>query len=156
MQAASKEIHNRGFYAYGPLGCALQANVDLWRKHFVIEEEMLEIDDVILTPEDDFQTSRYVDKFADWMCKDPKKGECLRANHLVRSFIYIQGPSFAAPIEVSKHVHGIRIHFGDNILRPFFPYSTVIEHNTLIVEQLETKEDVKTNQGLKPNEFRCD
>ena len=41
---------NRGLYAYGPPGCALQANIiDAWKKHFVLEEDMLEIDDVILT-----------------------------------------------------------------------------------------------------------
>lgn len=79
---------NRGLYTYGPPGCALQANlVDLWRKHFVFEEDMLEIDDVILTPEDVFKTSGHVDKFADWMCKDPKKGEFLRADHLVRKYL---------------------------------------------------------------------
>ena len=61
--------------------------MDLWRKHFVLEEDMLEIDDVILTPEDVFKTSGHVDKFADWMCKDPKKGEFLRADHLV-SYVY--------------------------------------------------------------------
>merc|ERR1711939_943917 len=32
----------RGLFDYGPPGCALQANVvDLWRKHFVLEEDML-------------------------------------------------------------------------------------------------------------------
>ena len=35
---------NKGLYDYGPPGCALQANiVDLWRKHFVLEEDMLEL-----------------------------------------------------------------------------------------------------------------
>ncbi len=77
--ASGLKEDNRGFYAYGPLGCALQSNkTDLWRRYFVIEEDMLENDDVILTPEDGFPTSRHVDKFADWVCKDHKKGECLR------------------------------------------------------------------------------
>lgn len=75
---------NGGLYDYGPPGCALQANiVDLWRKHFVLEEDMLELDCTILTPEDVFKTSGHVDRFADWMCKDPVKGEYLRADHLV-------------------------------------------------------------------------
>lgn len=35
---------NRGLYDYGPPGCGLQANiVDIWRKHFVLEEDMLEL-----------------------------------------------------------------------------------------------------------------
>ena len=41
----------KGLFDYGPPGCALQANiVDLWRKHFVLEEHMLELDCTILTP----------------------------------------------------------------------------------------------------------
>lgn len=35
---------NRSLFDYGPPGCALQANIiDLWRKHFVLEEDMLEL-----------------------------------------------------------------------------------------------------------------
>jgi glycyl-tRNA synthetase len=79
---------NRGLYDYGPPGCALQANiVDVWRKHFVLEEDMIELDCTILTPEDVFKTSGHVDKNADWMCKDPKKGDYLRANHLIKNVL---------------------------------------------------------------------
>lgn len=43
---------------YGPPGCALQSNiVDLWRKHFVLQEDMLELYCTILTPEDDIFNS---------------------------------------------------------------------------------------------------
>lgn len=41
----------------------------------------------ILTPEDVFKTSGHVDKFADWMCKDPEKGEYIRADHLVETVL---------------------------------------------------------------------
>ncbi|KAI0552183.1 hypothetical protein F4679DRAFT_101905 [Xylaria curta] len=79
---------NRGLYDYGPPGCALQANiVDLWRKHLVLEENMLELDCTVLTPEAVLKTSGHVDKFADWMCKDPARGECLRADHLVENVL---------------------------------------------------------------------
>ncbi|RMD40435.1 hypothetical protein DV735_g4693, partial [Chaetothyriales sp. CBS 134920] len=78
----------RGLYDYGPPGCALQANVvDLWRKHFVLEEDMLELDCTMLTPEAVLKTSGHVDKFADWMCKDPKSGEIFRADHLVEGVL---------------------------------------------------------------------
>lgn len=67
---------NRGLFDYGPPGCALQANiVDVWRKHFVLEENMLELDCTVVTPEPVLRTSGHVDKFADWMCKDPVKGK---------------------------------------------------------------------------------
>ncbi|KAF2805544.1 glycyl-tRNA synthetase [Mytilinidion resinicola] len=79
---------NKGLYDYGPPGCALQANiVDAWRKHFVLEEDMLELDCTMLTPEEVFKTSGHVEKFADWMCKDPITGDYLRADHLVESVL---------------------------------------------------------------------
>lgn len=78
----------RGLYDYGPTGCSLQNNiVDTWRKHFVLEENMLELDCTALTPEDVFKTSGHVDKFSDWMCKDPKSGDYLRADHLVENVL---------------------------------------------------------------------
>ncbi|KAI2602195.1 glycyl-tRNA synthetase 1 [Hypoxylon sp. NC1633] len=79
---------NRGLFDYGPPGCSLQANlVDAWRKHFVLEENMLELDCPVITPELVLQTSGHVDKFADWMCKDSVKGEYLRADHLVENVL---------------------------------------------------------------------
>jgi glycyl-tRNA synthetase len=77
-----------GLYDYGPPGCALQANlIDIWRKHFVLEEDMLEVDTTMLTPSEVLKTSGHVDKFADWMCKDPKTGEIFRADHLVEAVL---------------------------------------------------------------------
>lgn len=77
-----------GLYDYGPPGCALQANIiDAWRKHFVLEENMLEVDCTMLTPHEILKTSGHVDKFADWMCKDPKSGEIFRADHLVEEVL---------------------------------------------------------------------
>lgn len=77
-----------GLYDYGPPGCALQANIiDIWRKHFILEEDMLEVDCTVLTPHDVLKTSGHVDKFADWMCKDPKNGEIMRADHFVEDIL---------------------------------------------------------------------
>jgi glycyl-tRNA synthetase len=77
-----------GLFDYGPPGCAVQANIiDLWRKHFVLEEDMLEVDTTMLTPHEVLKTSGHVDKFADWMCKDPKTGEIFRADHLVEEVL---------------------------------------------------------------------
>ncbi|KAJ2906681.1 hypothetical protein MKZ38_000417 [Zalerion maritima] len=78
----------KGLYDYGPPGCGLQANIiDVWRKHFVLEEDMLEVDCSVLTPYEVLKTSGHVDKFADWMCKDPKNGEILRADHFVEDVL---------------------------------------------------------------------
>ncbi len=93
----------RGLYDYGPPGCSLQANVvDLWRKHFVLEEDMLEVDCTMLTPEAVLKTSGHVDKFADWMCKDPKSGEIFRADHLVEQVL-------EARLKADKEARGVKV-----------------------------------------------
>ncbi|XP_044531251.1 glycine--tRNA ligase [Gracilinanus agilis] len=77
-----------GLYDLGPVGCALKNNViQLWRQHFIQEEQILEIDCTMLTPEPVLKTSGHVDKFADFMVKDVKSGECFRADHLLKSHL---------------------------------------------------------------------
>jgi len=77
-----------GLYDYGPTGCALMSNItQLWRNHFVLEEEMLEVDTTIMTPAEVLKTSGHVEKFSDWMCKDVKNGEIFRADHLVEAVL---------------------------------------------------------------------
>ncbi|KYK61906.1 hypothetical protein DCS_03051 [Drechmeria coniospora] len=49
--SANQLADNRGLYDYGPPGCALQANiVNEWRNHFVVEENMMELDCTAITP----------------------------------------------------------------------------------------------------------
>ncbi|KAG1734206.1 glycyl-tRNA synthetase [Suillus paluster] len=77
-----------GLYDYGPPGSSLQANITAeWRKHFIIEDHMLELDTTIMTPAPVFETSGHVARFADWMVKDTKTGDVLRADHLVKSVL---------------------------------------------------------------------
>lgn len=41
-----------GQFDFGPMGCALKANLlHMWRQFFVLEEQMLEVDCSVLTPE---------------------------------------------------------------------------------------------------------
>ncbi|KAG4302712.1 hypothetical protein PCANB_001086 [Pneumocystis canis] len=77
-----------GFYDYGPPGMALEQNIlDIWRKHFVLEENMYEIGTSIITPHEVLETSGHVAKFSDWMCKDPSTGETFRADHLIKEIL---------------------------------------------------------------------
>ncbi|KAF9261131.1 glycyl-tRNA synthetase [Marasmius fiardii PR-910] len=88
--APAFEIYNgvAGLYDYGPAGSALQANIIAeWRKHFIIEDSMLELDTTIMTPAPVFETSGHVARFADWMVKDSKTGDVLRADHLVKNVL---------------------------------------------------------------------
>lgn len=48
---------------------------------------MLEVDTTIMTPAPVFETSGHVARFADWMVKDTKTGEVLRADHLVKNVL---------------------------------------------------------------------
>ncbi|XP_019129224.2 glycine--tRNA ligase [Larimichthys crocea] len=77
-----------GLYDFGPVGCALKNNIlQVWRQHFIQEEQILEIDCTMLTPEPVLKTSGHVDKFADYMVKDAKTGECYRADHLLKAHL---------------------------------------------------------------------
>uniref|UniRef100_A0A8C4KUT9 Glycine--tRNA ligase n=1 Tax=Dromaius novaehollandiae TaxID=8790 RepID=A0A8C4KUT9_DRONO len=77
-----------GLYDFGPVGCALKNNIiQAWRQHFIQEEQILEIDCTMLTPEPVLKTSGHVDKFADFMVKDVKNGECFRADHLLKAHL---------------------------------------------------------------------
>lgn len=41
-----------GLYDFGPAGCAVKDNlIQFWRQHFVLQESMLEVSCVSLTPE---------------------------------------------------------------------------------------------------------
>lgn len=77
-----------GLFDYGPPGTALEQNIlEVWRKHFVQEENMLEISTSMVTPHEVLETSGHVSKFRDWMCRDPSTGEIFRADHLIREVL---------------------------------------------------------------------
>jgi len=62
-----------GFWTYGPPGCAVKNNlIALWRKHFVIEEALMEIEDTNIMPHPVLKASGHVDRFSDFMVKDTK------------------------------------------------------------------------------------
>ncbi|RMY76660.1 hypothetical protein D0862_13705 [Hortaea werneckii] len=78
----------KGLFDYGPPLENLEAGViDLWRDHFIRTEKMLALKCTMLTPYDVLKASGHVDKFADYMCKDPKTGEILRSDHLIKDVI---------------------------------------------------------------------
>ncbi|KAI1265211.1 glycyl-tRNA synthetase [Xylariaceae sp. FL1019] len=77
-----------GFYDYGPPGCSLHtAIIDVWRRHFVLEEDMLEVDTPIVTPRVVLETSGHVQRFCDYVVKDIITGQNLRADHVVEEVV---------------------------------------------------------------------
>jgi glycyl-tRNA synthetase len=86
----SFEIHGgvKGLFDLGPPACALKAAmIDAWRKHFILTENMLEMECTCLTPEPVLKTSGHVDRFTDLMVKDTETGECFRADKLLEDAI---------------------------------------------------------------------
>ncbi|QIW98357.1 hypothetical protein AMS68_003875 [Peltaster fructicola] len=78
----------KGLFDYGHPLATLEAEVlNVWRDHFVRSERMQELKCSMITPYNVFKASGHVDKFADFMCKDPKTGEILRADHLIKDVI---------------------------------------------------------------------
>ena len=123
-----------GLFDYGPPGCALQANIiDLWRKHFVLEEDMLEVDCTSLTPHEVLKTSGHVDKFADWMCKDPKTGDFFRADHLVEG-------ALEARLKGDKEARGQKFEEKEEDLKKKKkkgPKSTAVKLDDEVVQEYE-------------------
>lgn len=77
-----------GLYDYGPVLCAMKNNfIQEWRRHFILEENMCEIETTCLTPEEVFIHSGHVEKFNDIMCRDLKTGECFRLDKYLESVI---------------------------------------------------------------------
>eukprot|EP00559_Dactyliosolen_fragilissimus_P006532 CAMPEP_0184861516 /NCGR_PEP_ID=MMETSP0580-20130426/6184_1 /TAXON_ID=1118495 /ORGANISM="Dactyliosolen fragilissimus" /LENGTH=726 /DNA_ID=CAMNT_0027359043 /DNA_START=110 /DNA_END=2290 /DNA_ORIENTATION=- len=86
----SFEIHGgvKGLFDLGPPACSLKAAmIDIWRKHFVLAESMLEMECTCLTPEPVLKTSGHVERFTDLMVKDVETGECFRADKLLEDSI---------------------------------------------------------------------
>lgn len=77
-----------GLYDLGPTGAALQSNlISEWRRHFILEEDMLELDPTIMTLDEVLKTSGHVDKFSDYMCRDLVTGDIFRADHVVEAVL---------------------------------------------------------------------
>ena len=89
-----------GFFDFGPPGCALKSNLlSLWKRHFVLNEGMLEIECTNLTAEEVLQSSGHFERFTDLMVKDTKTGECYRDDKLLEDHIddlLAKSPAMAA------------------------------------------------------------
>jgi glycyl-tRNA synthetase len=72
----------------GPIGSAIKNNVEqLWRDHFILEEEMLEITATCVTPHIVLENSGHVAKFTDLMVRDVKNQQGFRADKLISEWI---------------------------------------------------------------------
>ena len=92
-----------GFFDYGPLGCAVKNNIEqLWRQHFVLEEDMLEVGCSNLMLGEVLKVSGHVEKFEDLMVKDLKTGTPRRADKLIQDFIAKKIPKVKKEDELAE------------------------------------------------------
>eukprot|EP01060_Flectonema_neradi_P000598 TRINITY_DN10371_c0_g1_i1.p1 TRINITY_DN10371_c0_g1~~TRINITY_DN10371_c0_g1_i1.p1 ORF type:complete len:646 (+),score=91.04 TRINITY_DN10371_c0_g1_i1:357-2294(+) len=76
-----------GLYDLGPVGCSLKQNlINLWRKHFIINDSILEVDTTSLTPAEVFQVSGHTKKFTDPVITDLLTQEDFRADKYIESW----------------------------------------------------------------------
>lgn len=77
-----------GAYDYGPMGCAIKSNLlDEWRRFFVLEENMYQVDCSTLTPIQVMAASGHLARFTDMMVKDAITSDCYRVDHLIKDHL---------------------------------------------------------------------
>ena len=79
-----------GFVDYAPLGAMLKNNIiNIWRKHYIVNEEFYEIDCPTVTPYEVLKSSGHVDNFTDPMVNCKECLESFRADHIIEENIDI-------------------------------------------------------------------
>ena len=102
-----------GLYDLGPPMCAMKSNLlSYWRQHFVLEENMCEIDTTNLTPDYVFIASGHVARFNDVMVRDTVTGECIRADKLIEELCDVAVADKATPEDKKKELAHLRIIAG--------------------------------------------
>lgn len=77
-----------GLYDLGPVGCAIKTNLlQIWRRFFVLHDQMLEIDCPALTIKPVFTASGHIERFSDYLVKDTVTHECFRMDHLIKTHL---------------------------------------------------------------------
>ncbi|TMW53742.1 hypothetical protein DOY81_001147 [Sarcophaga bullata] len=133
-----------GQYDFGPMGCALKSNIlSLWRQFFSLEEQMLEVDCSILTPEPVLKASGHVDRFADLMVKDTKTGECFRLDHLIKNALEKLSKEKTASAELKAECEDIVIKL-DGMNK---------EEMAAILQKFNIKSPLTGNDLTEPIEF---
>lgn len=133
-----------GLYDYGPPGTALKKNIlRLWESHFILEEELLEIEASQLTPDTVLKASGHVDRFADLMVKDLKNGTCYRLDHLIKNHLEKVASSKDCSLEKRKEI--------DKLLAQLDGFSK--EQLGNIVKEFSMKAPDSGNELSEPVEF---
>lgn len=80
-----------GLQDYGFNGVKIKNNLlSVWRKEFLFDSDIHEIETPILTPYDVLKTSGHVDRFADYVVYDVDN-KCHRADHIIKNHMKLAG-----------------------------------------------------------------
>lgn len=133
-----------GQFDFGPMGCALKSNmIQLWRKYFIMQEQMLEVDCSILTPEPVLKASGHVERFADLMTKDIKSGECFRLDHLIKAHL--------EKIKSEKHTKGeLKAEIEDILVKLD---GMTADDMSALMKRFDMKSPISGNELSPPIEF---
>ncbi|KAG9508743.1 hypothetical protein GZH46_02754, partial [Fragariocoptes setiger] len=133
-----------GLYDYGPPGQAIRKNIlQEWDAHFVIEDDLHEIEATQLTLEPVLRASGHVERFADLMVKDTKTGECYRLDHLIKEHIEkLRAGKVSKPDQANEY---------DKILAQLDGYK--VEELTGILRLFNIKAPATGNDLEDPQEF---
>ena len=85
----SYQLYNglSGFQDYGILGVRLKNNlIKLWRKWFIFNDNIEEIETPIIMPYNLLKASGHVDKFDDFIVRDELNKKDIRADHLAKKW----------------------------------------------------------------------
>ncbi|CAH8848827.1 unnamed protein product [Trichobilharzia szidati] len=134
----------QGLYDYGPMGCAMKANLlSAWRQFFILEDHLLEVDCSMLTPEPVLQASGHVDRFTDLMVKDVKTGDCFRADHLVKAALEAKKSNKKTPENEKQEI--------DQMLIQLDNYGA--DELNKIIRRFDMKSPTTGNDLTEPQEF---
>lgn len=116
------EIHNgpAGLFDYGPPAAALKNNMlAYWRRHFCLEENMLEMECTNLTPSAVLEASGHVERFTDFMVRDELTGDCFRADKLLEDAVdtFLAANPMLSVEEREVHLR-IQVRTPASLLRP--------------------------------------
>lgn len=95
-----------GLYDYGPIGTAIKNNlIQMWRTHFLLEDDINEISCTTLVPQPVFRASGHEKRFNDFMVKDEKTNEAFRIDKLIEDVLEkkLEKPKKLKPEQIERY-----------------------------------------------------
>jgi glycyl-tRNA synthetase len=120
---------------------------------------MLEVDCSVLTPHAVFKASGHVDKFTDWMCKDPKFGDILRADHFVEETLETRLQAHRAARPIDDAISGDKTKVVETKSRPHDTAArledAIVKEYEEILARIDNYNGEELGDLIKKHDMRC-